>query len=266
MASRLPSRQHALAGVLVFVTVGGLALADGGRAPVAWGVAALWLLWLVAAAVLFAACCRLATLELVTLACLGGLVAWTGLSTLWSVDPEASILELERGVVVVAGLTALLLLARRGASAAILAGIVAAGTVTSAIALAAGALEPVGYANALGLFAAMGTIIAFGLAVGATRRSARALAGAAAVVQLAAVFVSASRGALAALALGLVVAVALSDRRGRAAVPVGRRRAAVAATVAAVTVGLIVAAAVPFRATACPSPPGFAYGRWPSTR
>ena len=245
MASRLPSRQHALAGVLVFVTVGGLALADGGRAPVAWGVAALWLLWLVAAAVLFAACCRLATLELVTLACLGGLVAWTGLSTLWSVDPEASILELERGVVVVAGLTALLLLARRGASAAILAGIVAAGTVTSAIALAAGALEPVGYANALGLFAAMGTIIAFGLAVGATRRSARALAGAAAVVQLAAVFVSASRGALAALALGLVVAVALSDRRGRAAVPVGRRRAAVAATVAAVTVGLIVAAAVP---------------------
>jgi O-antigen ligase len=145
-------------------------------------------------------------------------------------------------------------MARRGVSAAILAGIAAAGTVTSTIALAAGAPEPVGYANALGLFAAMGTIIAFGLAVHATRRSARALGGAAAVVQLAAVVVSASRGALAALAIGLVVAVALTDHRGRAAValgsrratsPVGRRRAAVAATVAAVTVGLLVAAAAP---------------------
>jgi O-antigen ligase len=233
VASRQPSVPHVLVGVLAFATVGGLALADGGRAPVAWGVAALCLLWLVAAAVVFAPHLRLAALEFLTLACLGCLLVWTGLSTAWSVDPEASIRELERGIVGVAGLTALLLLTRPPAAVAVLAGLVAAGVLTATVALGAGVSEPVGYANALGLFAAMGAILALGFAVRATRRSARGLAVAAAAVQLATVFLSASRGAFVALAVGAVVAAGLSG---------GRRRAAVAATAAAIGVAVLVAA------------------------
>ena len=211
-------------------------MADGGRAPVTWGVAALGLLWLVAAAALFAPRLRLAGLELVTLACLAGLLAWTGLSTFWSLDPEASIRELERGIVGVAGTTALLLLTRPAAAVAVLAGLVAAATVTGTVALAAGSPEPIGYTNALGLLAAMGAILALGFAVRATRRRARHLAAAAAAIQLATVFVSASRGAFAALAVGIVVAAALSG---------GRRRAAVAATAVAMGVAILVAVPAP---------------------
>jgi O-antigen ligase len=228
--------RSALAGVLAFATVGALAVADGGRAPVAWGFAALCLLWLVAAGVLFAQRLRLGGLELMTVACLAGLLAWTGLSVAWSVDPEASIRELERGIVGLGGLAALLLLARRPAVVAVLAGLVAAGTLTGTVALAAGAPEPVGYANALGLLAAMGAILAAGFAERATRRSVRVLAATAAAVQLATVFMSASRGAFAALAVGAVVAVALSG---------GRRRAAVAATGAAIGFAALVAAPAP---------------------
>jgi O-antigen ligase len=236
VASRLRSLPHALVGVLTFATAGGLAVADGGRAPVAWGIAAVGLLWLVAAAALFAPRLRLAGLELVTLACLGGLLAWTGLSTLWSVDPEASVRELERGIVGVAGVTALLLLARPAAAVAVLAGLVAAATLTGTVALAAGSPEPIGYANALGLLGAIGAILALGFAVHATRPSVRHVAAVAVAIELATVFISASRGAFAALAIGVVVAAALAG---------GRRRADVAAAAAAFGVAAFVAAPAP---------------------
>lgn len=228
--------RSALAGLLAFATVGALAVADGGRAPVAWGVASLCLLWLVAAAALFRRRLRLGRLELLTLACLGSLLAWTSLSVAWSVDLEASIREVERGIVGLAALTALILVARPPAASAVLAGLVAAGTLTGTIALAAGAPEPIGYANALGLLAAMGAVLAAGFAMRATRRSARGLAAAAAAVQLATVFATSSRGAFAALAVGTVVAAALSG---------GRRRAAVATAAAAIGFAVLVAAPSP---------------------
>jgi O-antigen ligase len=97
--------------------------------------------------------------------------------------------------------------------------------------------EPIGYANALGILAAVGTLLAFGFAL--RSQAAWRAAAAAALVPLAAVLqLTGSRGAVLALAAGLVVLVVAEPDRlrslggivllaaapGLAAVVVGRSR------------------------------------------
>jgi O-antigen ligase len=250
LPARLPQRAPPglAAGLFVLATVGGLALAGGGYGVVAWGLACLGLLWLLAVGVVVVARVRLGALEVVALGGLAGLLAWTGLSVLWSLDRAQSVVEVQRGLVVLAALAVLLLFARRAAAGAVLAGLAGACTLAAGVAvadwLAAGApsgvgiSEPVGYANALGLLAAMGVILVLGFA-GRTRAGSggRLLAGAAAVLMGATLYLSASRGAVAALALGLAVSLFLAG---------GRRRAVATsmAGVAAVGVLVVLAAAV----------------------
>ena len=75
--------------------------------------------------------------------------------------------------------------------------------------------EPLGYWNALGLLATLGALVALGL-VAHSRRSIPALAAAAVIpIMVTTLYFTFSRGAWAALIVGLVVAVAVDPRRLR---------------------------------------------------
>ncbi|TML65650.1 MAG: hypothetical protein E6G14_16150 [Actinobacteria bacterium] len=72
---------------------------------------------------------------------------------------------------------------------------------------------PVGYWNALGIFAAMGVLLAFGFAVRGLQPIARAVAGASTVPLTATLYFTYSRGAWVALAFGALAMLALDTRR-----------------------------------------------------
>ena len=67
---------------------------------------------------------------------IAALTAWIGLSTVWSESRPQTVLELERAIVYVAGVTALLVVARRRSFAAALAGLLAASVALCVHALA----------------------------------------------------------------------------------------------------------------------------------
>src|SRR5207245_6290541 len=75
--------------------------------------------------------------------------------------------------------------------------------------------EPLGYWNGLGLLCAMGALLAVGFAARPLPRAARALAAGSLPVLVTALYFTFSRGAWAALAFGLLAALALERRRLR---------------------------------------------------
>jgi O-antigen ligase len=159
----------------------------------------------------------------------GLLTVWMLLSATWSDNPTAALLEAERALVYVAGLGALLLVSRRGAIGSLLAGVLVAVTVATAYGLigrlfpsihAVGGLadtgrlaEPVGYWNGLGILAAMGAIVALGIAAHARALAARIAAACTLPVIVAALYFTFSRGGWIAFGFGIVAAVALDRRR-----------------------------------------------------
>lgn len=128
-------------------------------------------------------------------------------------------LELERSLVYVAGLGALLLVLNRGRIAALFAGLLAAAVAVGLVALALGLphdpaegegiSEPIGYANGLGILCALGLLVAVGFVLGPWRRRARAAAGLAAAPLVVALVLTGSRGAWVALAIAIPALVAL---------------------------------------------------------
>jgi hypothetical protein len=211
--------------LLAFASVLGLAAASGGYAATTWGWAALALCWAAAVALVLGAR-RPSPLELAFFGGLLALAAWMGASTLWSQSVPASVLEVERAVVYVAGVAAALLLARRGAEDGVLAAaaVVCAWNLVHRIhgydpELTGAGAEPIGYANGLGLLAAIGCLLSL------RRRATWPLA----ALFVAELCLCASRGSWLALACGLAVAWR-------------PRLAPVAAVVAAVVVALTAAA------------------------
>jgi O-antigen ligase len=222
-----------LAGLIALGTVAGLAADQGGYFPKTWGVPALVLLWAFGLTILFSA--RLA-LDLLDFLLLGGLmafVAWTAASLAWSKDAPQTVLEIQRSLLYLALVCALLLLVRRLASQALLAGLLLATLGVSAYALATRLFpdiyappqrriydttalsEPLAYSNALGAFAAVGLGIGLGFAAFGRSRLIRGSAGAGLVVLVTTLLFTLSRGAWLALAVGLAVTIALSTRRAR---------------------------------------------------
>jgi O-antigen ligase len=210
--------------IAVLGTVGGLALAQGGYFPRASGATSVLVLWAIAFGLLFVPRVRLSRLGLTMLAGLGALVAWTGLSLLWSLDPAQTMVETERGLAYLAVLAGLQLFLRPASVGAVLAALVAACTLICLQALAvwllsdaAGRSEalagPVGYSGALGLLAAMGAMLALGMAARAPTPLRRGLAWAALVPLAITLVLAGSRAAYVAIAIGLVVAVAVSPER-----------------------------------------------------
>jgi O-antigen ligase len=223
--------------------VAALGSADGGYFPHTWGWATLALLWVALAALLLRPRIELSRSELAFGALLAALVAWTALSALWSWSLPLSLLEVERELVYLAGVAALLLAGARGSAPWLAAGVLAAAVALCGANLllrlrgvegvAGGEAAPIGYANGLGLVGALGVILALGLSRGTPRRGARTALLALAVVPAAALLLSESRGAALALAVGLVALAALA--RGPAA-----------AYPAAVAAGLAIALAAAF--------------------
>ena len=233
------------AGALGFITA--LAADDGGYFPTAWNTGAVALLWTTALLVLLPTRPRLATLDLVFLGALAGLVAWIGLSIAWSIDQGQSVLELQRAVLYLAAAATLLLVARRRLVGALVGGALTAIVLISGYGLATrlfpervGAFDsvagyrlftPIGYWNGLGLFAAIGVLLALGIAARGASPVARALAAASLPLLACTLYFTFSRGAWLALAAGVIALLAVSPRR-------------LAITVAVVATGLPAVAAV----------------------
>jgi O-antigen ligase len=207
---------------------------EGGYAPASW----VWagpLLVVVAVVLVRRQPARPGPLELAFLGGLAGLFLWTLISAWWSIDRTGSILEAQRLLLYVATAAALVLVAGRGSREAMLLGTLAgiaavclAGLVDVAVGDdPVGAVtadpgsedrlsEPVGYANALALIAAMGVLIALGLALNAAR-AVRVAYLAAVPLFVVTLYLTYSRGGWLALAVGLLAMLAIRlpalDRR-----------------------------------------------------
>jgi O-antigen ligase len=207
----------------------------GGFVPTSWFWSAV-VLGIIAVALLARQARKPSTLELAFLAALAGLVFWALCSASWSLDPTASVLDAERLLLYLSAAAALLLLARPGSRPGILVGVLVGIGVLSAAGLLDAVVgddpigvvsddpvsadrlaEPIGYANGMAVLAAMGALVAFGLALATPRRDLRAACLALDVVFVATLYLTYSRGAWLALALGLLALFAVRlgslDRR-----------------------------------------------------
>jgi O-antigen ligase len=234
-ADRIPAL---LACALVLV----LGFDEGGFSPPSWVWSAA-LLAIVAGVLLAGRVERPSALELGFLGALAALLGWTLLSTFWSLDPTASVLDAQRLLLYLATAAALLLLARPGSRPDLLLGVLVAVAVLCVAGLADAAVgsdaigpvtadpgsehrlaEPVGYANGMALLAAMGALLALGLARVAPHRGLQAACLVLVALFVATLYLTYSRGGWLALALGLLVLLALRigslDRRVAAAVGV----------------------------------------------
>ena len=212
-----------------FAVTAALAAANGGYFPTSWGWSALALFFVAATALIVRTEARLGRLEMSFLGLVTVLVGWTLLSSVWSIDLSSSILEAQRGLVLVGAVVAVFALAPARPVRPLLAAVGAATTADCAYALATrlfpgriGSYDalavyrlntPVGYWNGLGVFAAVGAVIALGFAARGTRTVTRGLAAASLLVLVPTLYFTFGRGAWLALFAGLVVLVALDSRR-----------------------------------------------------
>jgi hypothetical protein len=209
-----------------------LATANGGYFPPAWGSAALALGWVVAVALVVGRV-SVGRREVAFVALLAGLASWTCLSAVWSPSAASSLREGFRALLLpLTAAAAVVVLSRlrvAGALAVAWAGIAAISAYALATRLVPDRLgvfdaiagyrlsEPLGYWNALGIFAALGVLLAVALVVGARAMSLR-LAAAASLPTLAlTIYFTFSRGAWAALALGVLAQLVVDPARGRLA-------------------------------------------------
>jgi hypothetical protein len=207
----------------------GLAAAQGGYFPTAWGWASVPLFWTAAIALTVRTRAHLSRAEGVFLAALAAFTAWLAISVAWSAAPAESVLETERALVYTAAGLAVLLTSRARFSRHVLGAVLAAISLIAAFSLASRLVpdrvgiydstgvyrlaQPIGYWNGLALFAAMGALLALGFAARARTIVARSLCGALLVLLLPTLYFTFGRAAWIALAVGVVAAVAVDPRR-----------------------------------------------------
>ena len=235
--------------LLPLVLVGGVAFDNGGFDATTWGWSTLVPLTVVGVALVAGAARRPSNLALGFLGLLAALTAWTFGSVAWSDDVSQSVLDGERLLVYLAAVAVLLVLERRQVEG-LLWGLLAAITLVCAWALylrvfgGAGSYDiavspgstrrlaaPLGYSNGLGVFAAIGVLLAGGLSI----RLRSVTAAAALLVLVPTLYSTYSRGAWLALAAGAVAAIAL----GRPRVPKAVAVAGAVVIVAGLTVALV---------------------------
>jgi hypothetical protein len=217
--------------VAVFGAVAGLASANGGFFPSSWGWSALGLSWLALLALIVRAVERPGRPELAFAGAAVLVMTWTWASIAWSSDRTQSVLEGERVLVPVAAIAAVYCLAGRRPV-----GLLVGSVLTAIVAVASYALltrlfpdrigsysrlavyrlaTPIGYWNGLAIFAAMGAVLALGIAARSERVAPRVLAAASLVVLAPTVYFTFGRGSWIALGAALLVLVAVDQHRLR---------------------------------------------------
>ena len=232
LGRRLPTAdtvEPALTALGAGLAVAGVAAAAGGYFPTSWGWTALAFLWATALALALRGTVELGIPDLIFFGALTLFAGWIWLATTWSESPPSSFLEGQRVLVYVGGSAAALLLVRRRTVAALIGGVLAAIAAICAYSLATRLFpdrigsfdpvagyrleEPIGYWNALGVFADMGVLLALGVAARGRSTITRALGAAALAILLPTVYFTYSRGA--SLALGLAVVAFIAFERAR---------------------------------------------------
>jgi tetratricopeptide (TPR) repeat protein len=214
---------------LAFVGVLATAAASGGFFPTSWGWAALAFSWVGALVLLLRSDSDIGWFDLAFFALLAAFVGWNWLSATWSWSAPSSILEGERGLVALTGVGAALVAVSRRTVPHLLGAVAAAIALVSAYGLATRLFpghvgtfdpvagyrleEPLGYWNALGIFAAIGALLSLGFAARGRTLASRGLGGLALGILLPTIYFTFSRGAWLALAIAVVVALVLDPRR-----------------------------------------------------
>jgi O-antigen ligase len=189
-----------------------MGVADGGLFPRSWRLGTLAFLAVAAAALLARERVRVRRLEWGSLAALAAYAAWITLSAEWGGNRSDG----ERALLYVAAVLTVLVLADRASLPHLLAGTLAGITAASAYGLAIylftdppldtfeGALlyQPLGYANALGIFVGIGVLLAAGLALVARGWPERIAALAPLSILVPALLLTSSRGAWMAVVAG----------------------------------------------------------------
>ena len=166
------------AAAVPLVLVPALGAVQGGFQPDSWVWAGALAAWAAAVALIASSSPGLLRAQWPWAAAAAAVLVWTALSAIWSSRTSQSILEARRAVVYAAVVLALLLLARRGATRAIVLATCAgtAGLVVYALGRyllsarhydtfeAFSLNQPLGYANAVGILAAIATLLAIGIA------------------------------------------------------------------------------------------------------
>jgi hypothetical protein len=202
---------------------------NGGYFPTAWGWSAFFFGWAALMTVTLVRSVRVTLDGILFLGTLAAFGLWALASAVWSESPSASALECERMLVYLGAVGALTVLARSIDVALAAGGLLVAATGICTYSLAtrlfperAGRFDPVagyrlstpvGYWNALGLVAAIATVLALGLAARGRGAIVRASAAATLVVLLPTIYFTFSRGAWLALGLAFVFLIAVDSRR-----------------------------------------------------
>jgi hypothetical protein len=166
------------AAAVPLLLVPALGAVQGGFEPDAWVWAGALAAWAAAVALIASTSPGLLRAQWPWAAAAVAVLAWTALSAIWSSRTSQSILEARRAIVYAAVVLALLLLARRGATRAIVLATYAGTTGLVVYALLHYLLgtrhydtfesltlnQPLGYANAVGILAAIATLLAVGIA------------------------------------------------------------------------------------------------------
>ena len=228
LAARVDTIGAVLLGLLLG---GGVAAADGGFFPETWAwVAALT--FLPAAVILIAGGgARLGRLDLAFLALLAGFGGWALLSAVWSPSTTSAVFEAQRTLAYLGVVLLVLLVVHRGTAPLLLGGCLGGISLVAVYALLSRLLpdqvgefdpisgyrlsEPIGYWNGLGIYAAMGALLAVGFLARARHTVARAVTAALPVLLVTTLYFTFSRGAWIALIVGLLVGVVFDPARLR---------------------------------------------------
>ena len=222
------SRRAACSAALGAASVTIVGFEEGGYFSTTWGWTALALSAAAAFGVLSRGLPGLRPTGWLSPVALAGLAIWTLASQLWGVPGTEAAHEAGRAGMYLAALGAFLIVVERTTVKALLIGVLSGIVALECHAIGQRAVErgdpdptqgtlltgPIGYANALGILAAMGTLLALGFAWEERRAPVRAVFVMAGLTSIVALALTSSRGAVLALGVGLVVLAAARLRGG----------------------------------------------------
>ena len=225
--ARLALPTGLLEAALGCVAVAAAAFSHGAYYPTVWGLFTVAAVWVIVVRIVLGDV-QLGRLEVATVTALAALAIWVAASSIWGI-PERGVLETERILLYVTTLAASCVVLTRKTLPALVTGVWAAVSVACGYGLLTRLFperlglfdplagyrlsEPLGYWNGLGVFAAMGALLAVGLVARSSASAVRPIAAASLPVLCTTLYFTYSRGAWIALAVGALSAIALDRRR-----------------------------------------------------